>query len=420
MKHFRKISPKLKSEIAGFFRLYRMSYCVTIRYDDRTSYDFLSTDLLNSLCEYFNISLLLIVFDETQQKYRIDFINSNKNVNKGKELENNTLKPCISLHHINSNHFVSVKLSIDKDSYLNISFDYSFIFYFSTSLYNLYNSKINKQHFINRQIQETKHKFGNVISINKKNFFVYSSIIGNNIKSNDFYYYKPSEEITIPYNTRSINNDSKFIINNNKIVLYSKIRNKDKKKEIEEGKIKLFVKILGGKIIRIYDSRLIQFIINNPINYKYYNISKFPKKNLEKKFNFYFNKSYKKNYSLNQYSKEYIYEIILYIFLNIRFKYRENKELNKNSIKYEPLFLEKFEKYMHSIIRVLLLLKIKNKDKIQQQIDEISNYVYENMLNDLLNSKSLSIDSKNNTTINKKLQNIIKKIKYSNKITNIN
>ena len=39
---FRKISPELKSEIAGFFRLYRMSYCVTISADDRTSYDFLS------------------------------------------------------------------------------------------------------------------------------------------------------------------------------------------------------------------------------------------------------------------------------------------------------------------------------------------------------------------------------------------
>jgi hypothetical protein len=348
---FRKIPSELKSEIAGFFRLYIIKKLNIIKFNnDTTTNDFLSTDLLNSLCEYFNISLLLIVFDETQKKYRIDFINSNKNIQKGKELENTTLKPCISLHHINSNHFVSIKLAIDERSFMGISFYYSFIFNFSTSLYNLYNSIINKEYFISRQIQKTKHKFGNSVNINGEKVYVYSSIVGNNINSNDFYYYKPTEKINISYNTESINIDSKFIIDNGKIVRYSTIRNKDKKmNEIKKGNIKLFVKIQGNKIVRIYDSRIEKKNKNNntppPLMTRI-------QQNIYKE--------------LNITNREKYENILTKIYYKVLEK---NPEILKNQDNFDKIF---FEKYIKPIIRSL-----KNTKYIitEEKIDKICNYI---------------------------------------------
>ena len=203
---------------------------------------------------------------------------------------------------------------------------------------------------------------------------------------------------------------------------------------------------LGNKIYKLYKLTISNLEKNIPvINYG------IPENKIKKSSNIalpkysnqfkYFNESYeqiKKNIpsvNTSEENKEYIRNFIDEIFTIIDKKYIEQNPLHS----YRVLFLEKFKKYMNSIIRVLL--QKKNKDKIQKpKIDEISNYIYENMLNDLLisiksyknthpsinlffdNKPYLSkpiFSSKNKATINKNLTNIISP-KYLKQITEIN
>jgi hypothetical protein len=390
---------------------------------------FLPDIIITLLCKFYNINLLSFTAPRDE---RGKVISRNYN-NYVPVFENNNSKYTISICGENTHFQVcKIKFNYNSPSFI-IDIPYETIENFIKTQGNY------KVHTFSK-----KYENGNTFNYKQKKYTVFRrnydfSLYENNgtPKIISLVVYIKDEPVTIEHDISKISESSIFVIHENKVKLYSSLPEKNLKNKYHINPLERYIKI-DGKIFKLYNINIDKL---KNIQHKSSEVQLTTKNTQEiiksnKYFNIYFNKSYENiktkilsiNTNKDEY-KTYIHNCIDKIFIIIDERYDIELPLNMNSFTNKFLFLQKFKKYMNSIIRVLLLLQIKNKDKIQQQINQISNYVYENMLNDLLNSKPLTIDStkkfktsnkpKNNDTINKNLKNIINP-KYSNKITGIN